>query len=228
MPKTIIAEGKTTQEAIEKGLMELGVSKNQVEIKTLESKRKSFFNILEPHVVRVEITVKENEKIRKVDEAENYSIADDADLDKAKENINNFLNVFLKEISEKITFKTIIEKGIIYVEIEGDESSSLIGYRGESLNSLQVILSNIANKKLDKKIKVILDIGNYKDTRKKTLEELALKIEKTVLKTGKQITLEPMTAYERKIIHTKLQSSNSVKTYSIGEGDKRRIVISKK
>ena len=71
-------------------------------------------------------------------------------------------------------------------------------------------------------------IENYKSARKKTLEELSEKIEKTVTKTGKTITLEPMTAYERKIIHTKLQESKTVKTYSIGENDRRRVVIAKK
>ena len=96
------------------------------------------------------------------------------------------------------------------------------------MNSLQVILLTIANKGKESNIKVILDIGNYKETRKKTLEELAEKVGRNVMKTGKSITLEPMTAYERKIIHTKLQDSEFVKTYSIGEDDKRRVVIAKK
>ena len=93
---------------------------------------------------------------------------------------------------------------------------------------MQVILTNIASKEIEEKVKVILDIANYKDARKKTLEDLAVKLEKTVIKTGKQVTLEPMTSYERKIIHTKLQDSEKVRTYSIGEGDKRRVVIAKK
>ena len=224
MPKTIVAEGKTTQEAIDNGLRELGVSKNQVEIKILEEKKKSFFNILEPHVVHVELTLKENVKQKE----EVISSIDITELNKAKDNIDKFLEKFLKKISDKITFKSTIDNDIIYVVIEGEESYSLIGYRGESLNSMQIILSNIANKKNNQKIKVILDIGNYKDTRKRTLEELALKIERTIAKSGKTITLEPMTAYERKIIHTKLQNSNIVKTHSIGEGDRRRVVISKK
>ena len=90
------------------------------------------------------------------------------------------------------------------------------------------MLTTIASKNSDGNIKVILDIGNYKDVRKKTLEELARKVEKTVKKTGKSVTLEPMTAYERKILHTELQNSEFVKTYSIGEGDRRRVVIAKK
>ena len=236
MPKSVITEGKTSTEAIEKGLKELNVSKNQVEIKILEEKKKSFFSILDPHVVKVELTLKENaqegkivEKKKNDDEKVNQKKkADQDDLESAKASIETFLNEFLTKISPEITYKIEIKEDVINVVVDGNESTKLIGYRGESLNSLQIILSTIANKNKDAGIKVILDIGNYKDTRKATLEELAGKLERTVMKSGKSVTLEPMTAYERKIIHTKLQNSEFVRTYSIGEYDRRRIVIAKK
>lgn len=228
MPRTVITEGKTSTEAIEKGLKELKVSRNQVDVKILEEKKKSFFNILDPHIVKVELTVREEEKemvhTKKVVEKE----ISQENIETAKSSINNFLKEFLGKISKDIKYSVNDEESVINVVIEGEESSKLIGYRGESLNALQTILSTIANKGQETSIKVILDIGNYKDARKKTLEELSEKIGKTVTKTGKSITLEPMTAYERKIIHTKLQNSKTVKTYSIGEGDRRRIVIAKK
>lgn len=228
MPKSIISEGKTSTEAIEKGLKELNVSRNQVDIKILEEKKKSFFNILEPHVVKVELTLKEKEEKQipvKKTKIENIS---KEDLDNAKKEIKTFLSEFLKQIAETITYEISEEENVIHVLITGEESSRLIGYRGESLNSLQTILTTIANKGRESSVKVILDIGEYKDARKKTLEELATKIEKTVTKTGKTVTLEPMTAYERKIIHTKLQNSKTVKTHSIGENENRRVVISRK
>ena len=236
MPKSVITEGKTSTEAIEKGLKELNVSKNQVEIKILEEKKKSFFSILDPHVVKVELTLKENaqegkivEKKKNDDEKVNQKKkADQGDLESAKASIETFLNEFLTKISPEITYKIEIKEDVINVVVDGNESTKLIGYRGEALNSLQIILSTIANKNKDAGIKVILDIGNYKDTRKATLEELAGKLERTVMKSGKSVTLEPMTAYERKIIHTKLQNSEFVRTYSIGEDDRRRIVIAKK
>ena len=142
--------------------------------------------------------------------------------------IATFLNEFLTKISPEITYKIEIKEDVINVVIDGNESTKLIRYRGEALNSLQIILSTIANKDKDAGIKVILDIGNYKDTRKATLEELAGKLERTVMKSGKSVTLEPMTAYERKIIHTKLQNSKIVRTYSIRKDDRRRIVNAKK
>lgn len=236
MPKSVITEGKTSTEAIEKGLKELNVSKNQVEIKILEEKKKSFFSILDPHVVKVELTLKENaqegkivEKKKNDDEKVNQKKkADQDDLESAKASIETFLNEFLTKISPEITYKIEIKEDVINVVVDGNESTKLIGYRGEALNSLQIIVSTIANKNKDAGIKVILDIGNYKDTRKATLEELAGKLERTVMKSGKSVTLEPMTAYERKIIHTKLQNSEFVRTYSIGEDDRRRIVIAKK
>ena len=229
MPKSIISEGKTSIEAIEKGLKELNVSKNQVEIRIIEEKKKSFFNILEPHVVKVEITLKEDatETTHKEKHTEKREVREE-DINSSKIAIEDFLNKFLMEISDQITYNVEINENIIHVTIDGENSTKLIGYRGESLNSLQVILSTIANKGKESNIKVILDIGNYKETRKKTLEELAEKVGINVMKTGKSITLEPMTAYERKIIHTKLQDSEFVKTYSIGEDDKRRVVIAKK
>lgn len=225
MPKSIISEGKTSTEAIEKGLKKLNVSKNQVEVRIIEEKKKSFFNILDPHVVKVELTLKEDVH---VNENKEKKEASKEDINTAKIDIDNFLKAFLKQISEDITYSIELSENTIHVTISGENSTRLIGYRGEALNSLQVILSTIASKHKDSSVKVILDIGNYKDERKKTLEELAEKLEKTVRKTGKSITLEPMTAYERKIIHTKLQNSDFVKTYSIGENDRRRVVIAKK
>ena len=228
MPKSIISEGKTSTEAIEKGLKELKVSRNQVDIKILEEKKKSFFNILEPHVVKVELTLKEKEeKQTPVKKAKTENVSKE-DLEKAKKEINTFLSEFLKQIADTITYEISEEENVVHVLITGEESTRLIGYRGESLNSLQTILTTIANKGRESNVKVILDIGEYKDARKKTLEDLASKIEKTVTKTGKAITLEPMTAYERKIIHTKLQDSKTVKTHSIGENENRRVVISRK
>lgn len=232
MPNSIISEGKTTQEAIEKGLKELGVAKNQVDIKVIEEKKKSFFSILDPHVVKVELTLNSSYKAKEeksecINKTEKKAVSE-KELSDAKNNVEKFLNEFLKAISDNIEYSITTENGMISVTLKGKDSTNLIGYRGESLNALQSIITNIACKNAEVKIKVILDIEDYKESRKKTLEDLALKIEKTVVRTGKTVTLEPMTAYERKIIHTKLQDSSKVKTHSVGEGDKRRIIIEKK
>ncbi|MBR2241630.1 MAG: Jag N-terminal domain-containing protein [Clostridia bacterium] len=235
MSKTIISEGKTTNEAIEKGLKELKVSKNMVDIKVLESESKrSFFDILAPRVVKVEMTVKEEFENQKEirnekKEVKEERIIDANELENAKNNVERFISEFLKQSSEKnFDYKVEIIDQNIEVNILGEDSGFLIGYRGDVLNSLQTILSSIANKNNHSRIKVILDIENYRNKRKETLENLAVKVSKTVSRTGKSITLEPMGAYERKIIHTKLQDNKYVTTYSIGEEPNRKVVIARK
>ena len=147
-------------------------------------------------------------------------------IEKAEKNISKFLEVFLKQISnEDLEYKISNDEYYITVEIIGENTNSLIGYRGETLNALQTLLSSIANKEIEEKVRVILDISGYKDKRKKVLEELADKISKTVIKTGKKVTLEPMPAYERKIIHSRLQNNKKVTTESVGEEPHRKIVV---
>lgn len=233
MHKSIISEGKTTTEAIEKGLKELQVSKNQVEIKVLENEnKKSFFSILTPRVVKVELTLKENEKeeknTRAVEEKPKREYEHNLEnLEQAKERVEVFLKDWLQQVDESLSYTIKIEDYTILVEVEGKAAGLLIGYRGESLNAMQTILSTIANRNCNEKIRLLLDIENYREKRAKILEDLAEKVAKTVLKNGKSVTLEPMSAYERKIIHSKLQESTKVETYSIGEGDNRRVVIAK-
>ena len=229
MEEKYIFEGKTSTEAIEKGLKELKLRKEEVEINILKDEKRSFFSILDPRVVRVEITkkqnveVKENKEVRVVKEKK--AMTTEA-IEKAKKNITEFLNVFLKQFSEEeLQINIYNDEYYITVEILGENTNSLIGYRGETLNAIQTLLSSIANKDIEEKIRIILDISGYKDKRKKVLEELADKISKTVIKTGKKVTLEPMPAYERKIIHSRLQNNKKVTTESIGEEPHRKIVV---
>lgn len=227
MPKSIIAEGKTTNEAISNGLKELNVSKESVDIKVLEnSEKRSFFSILAPRVVKVELTLKEESEIKhKI--TENKTEANQEDIATATSNVEKFLSDFSKSF-EGITYTVSYENDFLNVKIDGENASKLIGYRGDVLNSLQTILNSIASKHLESRVRVILNIGNYKEKREKALEELADKVSKTVLKTGKSITLEPMVAYERKIIHNRLQQNSLVRTYSIGDEPYRKVVIAKK
>ena len=212
MSKVIISEGKTTNEAIEKGLKELNTTRNNVEIKILEQEKRSFFDILAPRVVKVELTVKEEHENKINKEHVKIEISDE-ELYKIKEKINIFIKEFLTKIDNEFKYSIEIKDSNINVNIDGEKSGILIGYRGDTLNSLQTILTAIAN--------------HDNNARIKALEELAIKVSKTVLRNNKSITLEPMNAYERKIIHSKLQDVNNIKTHSIGEEPNRRIVIEK-
>ena len=234
MPKnSIISEGNTTNEAIEKGLKILNVSKNMVNIKVLESEQKrSFFSILAPRVVKVELTLKEDgtehkENSEKHIKKEKQPVSKE-NIEIAEENVKNFLDTFLKQLGNDTKYEIKKDDFGLEVTIEGADAAILIGYRGETLYALQTLIASIAGKNLDEKIRVLLDIGNYKEKREKTLENLALKLASSVERTGKPVKLEPMQAYERKIIHSALQNSNTVKTESIGEEPRRRVVISLK
>lgn len=223
-----IFEGKTTNEAIERGLKELKTTKDKVNIKIIEEEEKrSFFSILTPRIVKVEMTLKEEKK--PIIKERNVEDLEKIDFDKATENVKGFLNKFVSNLHSKdIKFDVKVENYYIVVDIDGDDLNYLIGYRGDVLNNLQTILTAIASKGLENKAKVTLNICGYRQKREKSLEELAEKLAHTVIKTKKKITLEPMSAYERKIIHTKLQNNSKVETTSIGEEPYRKVVISLK
>ena len=228
MAKTIISEGRTTNEAIEKGLKELNVSRKKVEIKVLENEdKRSFFSILAPRVVKVEMTLKESVEEKEIKPKKEIVLTEE-EQEKASDNLEKFLQELKKELPEDTKYSIRKEKDAIYVNLNSPNLGFLIGYRGETLYALQNILTAVAGRDIDNRVRVILDIEGYKAKREKTLEELAEKVAKTVIRTGKSVKLEPMQAYERKIIHSELQGNSKVETNSIGEEPYRRIVVSLK
>lgn len=237
--KVYTFEGKTSTEAIEKGLKELKVSKSKVDIKVLEQEdKRSFFSILTPRVVKVEMTLKDNvkEEVEEKKEVKDKPTVKKEHKEVSKEELEGsveIINKFLEEFVSKLpagnyTYNTTVEDGIVKVDINGDDTGYLIGYRGEVLNSVQTIITNIAAKASKERVRVMVNIGGYREKREKDLQNLAVKIAGTVIKTKKDIVLEPMTAYERKVIHTKLQDNERVKTYSIGEEPYRKVVVTLK
>ena len=223
MAKCIVSEGKTTAEAIEKGLKAIGLPKELVEIKVIEDNKKSFFDILAPKIVKVELKEKEAKKPEEI-EIETT----EEELQEAKIKVEEFLKEFIEKLENKTTYTLEIKEKCLYVSLNGEDIGNLIGYRGEALYALENILKAISNKDSENRVIVRLDIENYKEKRIKTLQDVANKKAKIVEKTGKMITLEPMQAYERKIIHSFLQENPKVETRSIGQEPRRRIVISKK
>lgn len=227
-----IYEGRTTNEAIENGLKELKLSRKQVDVKVLDSEdKRSFFNILTPRVVRVELIIKdvnERENVRKLEKREKKEVSKETES-KVVEDIRDFLDKFISNLPTKgLKYEINQDKNDFLINIIGDDAGYLIGYRGNVLNSLQVLLNNIANKDVEERVRVLLNIGGYKEKREKDLKDLAEKIAGTVIRNKKSITLEPMTSYERKIIHSKLQENHRVETHSIGEEPNRKIVVSLK
>lgn len=204
MAKSIEKTGKTVDEAVDLALSELNTSKENVEIEVLEEPAKGLLGIgAKPAVVRVTVKDRRNEII-----------------DEFLQKIAGFMNISLNN--------TISENdGRISVNMEGNDMGLLIGYRGETLEALQTLLAVVANKDANDYVKIDLDAENYREKRKETLKNLATKKAYEAVKYNKNITLEPMNAYERRIIHMALQDNDKVTTYSIGEEPYRKIVIKK-
>ena len=234
---SVISEGSTTNEAIENGLKILKVSKDMVNVKVLETEKKSFFSILAPRVVKVELTLKDEKELAQISKndksKEAYIKKEIKDitpekLEQAENNVKTFFEAIINKLGNNINYSIEKKSNGLEISLSGDDAGFLIGYRGETMYAFQSIISTIANKGIDEKIRVWLDIEGYKEKRERTLQDLANRIARNVERTRKSVTLEPMQAYERKIIHSVLQDSKTVKTESIGEEPRRRVVISLK
>ena len=234
---SLISEGSTTNEAIENGLKILKVSKDMVNVKVLETEKKSFFSILAPRVVKVELTLKDEKELAQISKndksKEAYVKKEIKDitpekLEQAENNVKTFFEAIINKLGNNINYSIEKKSNGLEISLSGEDAGFLIGYRGETMYAFQSVISTIANKGIDEKIRVWLDIEGYKEKRERTLNDLANRLARTVERTRKSVTLEPMQAYERKIIHSVLQDSKTVKTESIGEEPRRRVVISLK
>lgn len=239
--KYVEAVGKTKEEAVEKALRELNASLEDVTIDVEEQKSKGLFGFLAKKEVRVKVTL--IEEVKSEDELEDFSFASkgfsfDEEKDEQKEetgideNSKNIAENFLKDIFETLSINADIKistvDGCLGIKVFGDDASRLIGRRGESLDSLQMLLGLAVNKNKDKYVKVLLDIENYRAKREESLIKYANKMARQAAKQRRIIKLEPMNPYERRIIHSALQSDRYVKTYSEGKDPYRKIVIEPK
>lgn len=142
---------------------------------------------------------------------------------------DNPSSVFLKEIISKmkldVTIKVFENDDCIFIEIVGADSKTVIGKRGQTMDSLQYLTNLVTNKDREVYRRVIIDVEGYRSRREKTLEGLAVRLARKVQKSGRSVKLEPMNPYERKVIHSTLQALDGVITRSEGEEPYRRVVI---
>lgn len=142
------------------------------------------------------------------------------------------LEKFLRDIAEQmgvdLDFSVKAGDELVFVEISGKDTGTIIGKRGSTLDAVQCLASYVVNKDSDKYIRVILDAENYRAKREKTLVNLANRLAGKVERTGRPTTLEPMNPYERKVIHCTLQNHPSVKTRSEGKEPYRKVIIENK
>ena len=208
--------GKTTEEAIRKGLEELKVSRDDVIIEVLEEPSNGgILGMLSAKMAKVRLTV---------DKKLNEDVAEKT-ISKIKEILSKMF-----EITGESDLEYTVEKSNnqILVEIKGDKVSHLIGYKGKTIESLQSLLNSMLQCENEEYGKVFLEINGYKKQKEEKLKALANKMADNVIRFRKPIRLEPMSAYERLIIHTELAKREDVETESFGEEPRRRVVIRKK
>ncbi len=153
---------------------------------------------------------------------------------RVKSSVDETVKEFLNKVFEAMNLTVVInmkydeENATMDIDLSGDEMGVLIGKRGATLDSLQYLVSLVANKETDNYIRVKVDTENYRQRRKDTLENLAKNISYKVKRTKRSVSLEPMNPYERRIIHSALQNDRFVTTHSEGDEPFRRVVVTLK
>ena len=198
---------KTVNDAITQAALALGVSSEQLEIEVIDEGSNGFLGIgSRPAVIQA----------------------------KKKFSLEGTAVDFLKDVFRTMNME--VEIDVVYdadektmdIDLKGDDMGILIGKRGQTLDSLQYLTSLVVNKYTEDYIRVKLDIENYRERRKETLETLARNIAYKVKRTRRPVSLEPMNPYERRIIHSALQNDRYVTTHSEGEDPYRHVVVTLK
>ena len=205
--KTIEVTGKTVEEALKHALDELKLTKDKVDVEIINEGSKGLFNLIGTKPAKIKVTKKPEP------------------IDNAKEFLINVLSSM--NIDAEIRINE--ENDVIKIDLSGPKMGLVIGYRGETLDSLQYLVSLVINKNHNNSYKrVVLDAENYRKRREETLIRVAQKSAYKVRKSQRPYKLEPMNPYERRIIHSALQEYTDINTHSEGEEPFRRIVISLK
>ena len=206
----IEVSAKTVNEAITEACQKLGVTSDRLEYEVVEEGSNGFLGIgSKPAVIKATIKITE------------ISLEDRAKV---------FLNDVFAAMDMEVVVNVVYNEAekVMDIDLSGDEMGVLIGKRGQTLDSLQYLVSLVVNKEESSYIRVKVDTENYRERRKDTLENLAKNIAYKVKRTKRSVSLEPMNPYERRIIHSALQNDKYVVTHSEGEEPFRRVIVSLK
>lgn len=216
MKKVTEQIGKTVEEAIRKGLEELKVARDEVEIDIIEEPVSGgILGVLESKLAKVRLTV-----AKKIDDQKAQKT-----IDELKIILQDIFNITGDKNIEYNFEKT--EYGVS-LYINSEELAHLIGYRGRTIEAFQLIINSILQRENNDFAKVFIEINDYKKKREEKLRIFADRMADNVLKYRKPIKLEPMTPYERMIIHKQLAKRNNIETESVGEEPNRRVIIKKR
>ncbi len=229
--KSIEISARTVAEAVELALAQLGKDRDEVAIEVLDSGESG-----DEALVRV--TVVDDDE-----EGTEYAPPAPAppEAEPASDEVGVIARKILEDLLERMDIHAYVtavltrvpgQKGdieeTVTLHVEGADEEAmglLIGRRGETLRSLQFLLNLLVSRRVQKWPQVVVDVGNYRQRRQESLEGLARRMAERVRQTGRPIMLEPMAAYERRIVHLALRDDKSIYTESSGEGENRKIVI---
>ena len=201
---------KTVNEAITEACRKLSVTSDRLLYEVVDEGSNGFLGIgSKPAIIKA--AVKDEE----------ISIED-----KAKKFLNDVFAAMSMTVVVNVTYNESERE--MDIDLSGDDMGILIGKRGQTLDSLQYLVSLVVNKEIENYIRVKIDTENYRERRKETLENLAKNIAYKVKRTRRSVSLEPMNPYERRIIHSALQNDKYVTTYSEGEEPFRKVVVALK
>ncbi len=235
--------GTDIDEAVNLALADLKLTIDEVDVTVLEEPSRGFFGIgsklakvrVEPKK-KPEPVKKEQKKEQKketVKEVKKPAAKEKFEVTQRPDNLKDiedcealtFLRNVIEQMNLKLDIKAQGNEDSLYLDITGNDSGTIIGKRGQTLDSIQYLTSLVVNKDKEKYVRVIVDAENYRAKREKTLEQLANRLADKVIKTRKSVRLEPMNPYERKVIHATLQSNPGIITRSEGEEPYRRVII---
>jgi len=230
--------GKTVDDALEAALAELHTTRENVDVEILEEAKDGLFGLFGSRKAKIKVTVKaiQGEDIPAEDLTKIEKVVAEGETKQPKNIVNNdeaikmakefLLNIFaamnIKVVMEKFVSK---EDGAITFKLHGADMGILIGKHGQTLDSLQYLTNLVANKNSSERIRIMIDIEDYRERRAHTLTRLAMRLADRVKRSGERVVLEPMNPHERKIIHMALQNDNRVNTLSEGEDPYRRVAI---
>ncbi|MDY6854172.1 MAG: RNA-binding cell elongation regulator Jag/EloR [Thermodesulfobacteriota bacterium] len=206
----IETEGKTVEEAIEKACRELNLSEDMLDIDVISDGAPGLFSFMGTKKAKIKASIKEAKVEDKLELAKRT-------LERILAGLKTDATVDAKDDGNKIL-----------LNINGDGSGFLIGRRGRTLDAMQHIVDKIVNRSLKDRKRIIIDTERYRERRIESLENLALKLGERVKKFGKPLSITPLNAHDRRIIHMTLQGDDQLTTTSKGDGLLRRVVISAK
>ncbi len=214
----IVASGKTIEDAVRKGLTELQVTADRVRVTVIGQPSKGLFGLIGTKEAKVEL-----ELLPEIAVVEAEVTADPV-LETER-----FVTEVARTMGLDITIARQDSKDGLILALSGSgDLGMLIGRRGQTLDALQYLVNIVANRYSDSHLRIILDAEDFRERRRKTLEDLSDRLAGHVIRTKKEVVLEPMSPQERKIIHAQLQNHTKVKTISKGDEPNRRVVISLK